>query len=181
MKKIILLLMGIVLFSTSLYAQENRFSWGPKAALNLSNLYGSDVDGAHIKVGYQLGLVGEYRLTSLIAIAPEIMFSNQGTKQDKTTCNLNYINIPLMAKFYVCKPLSIDFGPEFGYAVFNHVDGTKIDSDLYHKFNFGLGLGATYNFDHLFVDARFSLGLTDVVKDSSNKNYNIQIGAGYKF
>jgi opacity protein-like surface antigen len=50
--------------------------------------------------------------------------------------------------------------------------------------DFGLGLGATYNLtDNAFVQARYTLGLTNVFKDDFNesKNGNIQLSIGYRF
>ncbi|MEG2218362.1 MAG: porin family protein [Muribaculaceae bacterium] len=189
MKKIALLIICIAM-TCGAYAQDGKFSWGVKASLNLSNIVGSGSDGTNIKVGYQAGLVGEYRFTKLFAIAPELVFSAQGAHADgdidgviiKAAANINYINLPIMAKFYVTKDLSIDFGPQIGYAVFFHTAGVKVPTDNYNAFDFSLGIGATYNFNKLFVDARYNLGLTDIVKHSdSNKNSNIQIGLGYKF
>ena len=126
-----MLLMSLLVFSGALFAQDKSFFWGPKAALHLSNFYGSDVDGAKIKVGYQVGLMAEYQFNSWFAVSPELMFSAQGCKikttfdgdEYKATDYLNYINLPIMAKFYVCKPLSIDFGPALGLAVYNKVSG----------------------------------------------------------
>lgn len=187
MKKIALLLMCVVI-SCSAFAQDKKFTFGPKVAVSLSNVWG--VSGHDAIIGYKAGLFAEYRATSLIAIAPELMFSAQGTKWkedgDKATNHINYITLPIMAKFYVSKGLSVDFGPELGYAMFNHLDGTKIDSDLYKKFNFGLGLGLSYNVSRFVIDARYNLGLTKIYKTSADfeskaKNYDIEVGVGYRF
>lgn len=186
MKKIALLIVCIAI-TCGAYAQDGKkFSWGVKAALNLSNYWGAESDGAKMKVGYQAGLVAEYRFSNLFAIAPELMFSAQGAKGDyegeKFSQNVNYINLPIMAKFYVIKNLSIDFGPQIGYAIFAHGAGVEISTSAYNAFDFGLGIGATYNFNKFFVDARYNMSLTNFAKEvGSNKNSNIQIGVGYKF
>ncbi|MDD2960875.1 MAG: porin family protein [Muribaculaceae bacterium] len=180
MKKILILVMCIAAICGTMSGQVGSFKLGAKAGLNISNCWGDDTDG-DAKIGYQVGVTAEYRASSLIAIAPELVFSAQGTKDSQVTNTINYINLPIMAKFYVIEPLSIDFGPEFGYAVYNHLAGEKVEGSLYNKFNVGLGIGATYNICKFAINARYTMGLTNVYKDLSVKNYNIQIGLGYKF
>jgi len=56
-----------------------------------------------------------------------------------------------------------------------------MDSDDYHGYHFGFGLGATYNYKDIFIQARYNLGLTNVFTFTSSKDYNFQIALGYKF
>lgn len=194
MKKFALLIVCAVL-ACNVYSQEKKTTWSVKAGLNVSGFWkGNDLD-SKAKLGYQLGVVYEYRFSPLFALAPELVFSSEGMKghfydedlnaKVKSTVYANYINLPIMAKFYVLKRLSIDFGPQIGVNVFMHksVEGysVKMPSDDYHGYHFGLGLGATYNFRDVFLQARYNLGLTDVFAFTSSKDYNFQIAIGYKF
>ena len=103
----------------------------------------------------------------------------------------NYINVPVMLKYYATPAFSIDFGPQVGFNVYSKYtikgpDNKYVTNNKkYTKaVDFGLGLGATYNLtDNAFVQARYTLGLTNVFKDDFNesKNGNIQLSIGYRF
>lgn len=123
----------------------------------------------------------------MFAIAPELIFTSQGARlgvdgiNGGRKCNyLNYIALPIMGKVYTGDNFSVNFGPEFGIAVFDHIAGNKVSN--YNKFNFGIAVGATYYVDkNIFVDARYTMGVTNVYKEGSVKNYNVSLGLGYFF
>ena len=64
-------------------------------------------------------------------------------------------------------------------------------SDFTNTVDFGVGLGATYNItENAFVQARYTLGLTNVFEDNllteftdfdKAKNGTIQVAFGWKF
>ena len=178
-----------------------QFQIGGKVGFDMTNFWGSDVEHG-MKPSYQAGLVMEYKFNPHFAIAPEVVFASQGGKYkvldlnlfgldvSKTvTYNTNYINVPVMFKYYVSPAFSIDLGPQVGFNVYSKYsiedvkeavdvkDGTK-------GVDFGVGLGGTYNLtDNAFVQARYTMGLTKVFEGDYNneKNGNIQIAFGMKF
>ena len=105
------------------------------------------------------------------------------------TFNTNYINVPVMLKYYVSPAFSIDFGPQVGFNVYSKVSVEGYDKAYDLKDNtkgvdFGLGLGGTYNLtENAFVQARYTMGMTKVFDGDYNKekNGNIQIAFGMKF
>lgn len=108
-----------------------------------------------------------------------------------TTYHTNYINIPVMFKYYATSSLSIDLGPQFGLKVYDKYtdkweeDGKKMKEkhNMGHRgFDFGLGLGATYNFNEkVFVQLRYTLGLVPLYQGSNARNGNAQLSIGYRF
>ena len=193
MKRVILLFSLIIWMSVYAESQNNRFSWGIKAGLNMSGFMS---EGAMIKAGYQAGLAGEYRFSHLFALAPELVFSSEGWREKNclyldgnnsekcgTESNeyFNYINLPVMAKFYVADKFSMDMGPQIGLNVYMLGLPRETGSRIYNTFQVGFGLGCTYNFRKIFVQARYNIGLIDMYKSASSKQYNIQIAVGYRF
>lgn len=197
MKKFfVLIAAAIVCMSTSA-----QFQIGGKVGFDMTNFWGSDVEHG-MKPSYQAGLVMEYKFNPHFAIAPEVVFASQGGKykaldldffgldvSKDITFNTNYINVPVMFKYYVSPAFSIDLGPQVGFNVYSKYsiedvkeavdvkDGTK-------GVDFGVGLGGTYNLtDNAFVQARYTMGLTKVFEGDYNneKNGNIQIAFGMKF
>jgi len=175
-----------------------QVQFGGKVGFDLTNFWGENaVHG--MKPGYQVGLLMEYKFTPNFAISPEVVFASQGGKGTffdtkytdgvKITWTTNYINVPVMLKYYATPSLSIDFGPQVGFNVYSKYKEKNIDKSVDIKdetkaADFGLGLGATYNLtNNAFVQARYTMGLTNAFKDEGDKakNSNIQIAFGMKF
>jgi hypothetical protein len=197
MKKVFVLIAAAIVCMSA----NAQFQIGGKVGFDLTNFWGQDVDHG-MKPSYQAGLVMEYKFNPHFAIAPEVVFASQGGKvnsvevnlfdltitgKKKLTYNTNYINVPLMLKYYVAPSFSIDFGPQVGINVYSKatVDGETFDlKDGTKDVDFGLGLGGTYNLtDNAFVQARYTMGMTKVFDGEHNKdkNGNIQIAFGMKF
>lgn len=204
MKKVFALIAtAVVCMSASAQVQ-----FGAKVGFDMTNFWGKDVEHG-MKPGYQAGLVMEYKFNPNFAIAPEVVFASQGGKSkafalditnndiNLTTTDIkytaNYINVPVMLKYYVTPEFSIDFGPQVGFNVFNKVSHKNLSKSIDIKdstkpVDFGLSLGGTFNLtENAFVQARYTMGLTKVFKDedvigeNNAKNGNVQIAFGMKF
>ena len=197
MKKFFVLI-AVAIVSMSAMAQVQ---FGAKVGVDATNFWGENAEHG-MKPSYQAGLVMEYKFNPHFAIAPEVVFASQGGKfkaidmnlfgfdvSKKVTYNTNYINVPVMLKYYVAPAFSIDFGPQVGFNVYSKLSVEDVDKayDLKEStksVDFGLGLGGTYNLtDNAFVQARYTLGLTKVFEGDFNKekNGNIQLAFGMKF
>ena len=205
MKKIILVALAAIV-STGAFAQ--KFEWGVKAGLNLAKITDSG-DEAKMRTGLAAGVFGEYVINDLFGIQAELLYSMQGlmfkeSEGDITIKDVlkgDYINLPILAKFYVLEGLSVDVGPQFGYMVslkntlsgipaeFEDEDEGMVNgtTDLYKedgvkKFDISVGMGLTYKLNFgLDVFARYNLGLTKVSEGDKSKNSVIQVGVGYRF
>ena len=202
MKKFfVLIAAAIVCMSASAQVQ-----FGAKVGFDMTHFWGEDAPSGW-QPNYQVGLMMEYKFNPKFAIAPEVVFAAQGGKETdkvdveevpgmveaKGTFHTNYINVPLMLKFYATPAFSIDFGPQVGFNVYSKMTASgkagnieakeTVDlKDMTNTVDFGLGLGATYNLtNNAFVQARYNLGLTKVFEDSQVKNGNLQIAFGMKF
>ena len=196
MKKVFVLIAAAIV-SMSAMAQVQ---FGAKVGVDMTNFWGSDV--AHgMKPSYQAGLLMEYKFNPKFAIAPEVVFASQGGKFEaialnmtgsdiskKVTYNTNYINVPVMFKYYTSPTFSIDFGPQVGFNVYSKLSIEDFDNaydlkDDTKGVDFGLGLGGTYNLtNNAFVQARYTMGMTKVFdNDLDHKNGNIQLAFGMKF
>ena len=196
-------------------AQTDKLTIGVKAGLNMSILtYDDNELDPSGKTGFTAGVMAEIPLAKNFAIQPEVVYSQQGMKFSysdidvanshyKSTIELNYVNIPVMLKYYVVKGLSVQAGPQIGILLkakneyqdnflgyenresFNLSDYSNgIDTSV----NFGLG----YQFRNKFyADLRYTISYSDVFRDATaNTNYVInndmknrvfQITVGYFF
>ena len=202
MKKIVITLLCVIIASGAAMAQK-KFTFGPKVGVDLTHFWGKDLPHG-MQFNYQVGAFMEYRFNDKISIAPEVVFAAQGGKMDARDYvegfhgsadfyfNFNYINVPIMLKFYAIPKLSIDFGPQVGINVYSkgtakaQADGASAsytkEFDGVKSIDFGVGLGATYNITNdVFVQGRYTMGLTKVFEDGDVYNGNIQLAIGYRF
>ncbi len=201
MKKFTIALLCMIMATGAAMAQK-QFTFGPKIGVDYTHLWGKDADHGGL-INYQAGLFLEYRFSNQFSIAPEVVFAVQGVKNDflytsnsesfdaEYTDNRNYINIPVMLKYYVTPELSIDLGPQLGITVYHKctIKGKDAHKDFTYKYDtdtksidFGIGLGLTYNITKdVFVQGRYTLGLTNVFNEYDEKNGNAQLAIGYRF
>lgn len=190
MKKLVVCV-AIALAAVGAKAQ-GEITLGPKLGWNASNISNSDMKN---KWSFHGGVFAEFRLTDLLAVQPELLYSRQGARDKeggvKTWLRVNYLNIPVLAKLYVWDELSVDLGPEFGFALNSKwktkAGGTTVKQNGKHEntlaVNFAIGL--SYNYEDFMVSARYNAGLSNVFdKDhagGNNKNHVFQISVGYRF
>jgi len=208
MKKSILLV-AIALFGfTSMNAQE-FVMFGAKGGVNFSTFSGGDNNAWNDPSGrtsFHLGLVAEIPMSERFSIQPEVLYSGQGydiasrNNDHDIEFQLDYINVPVIAKVYVFEGLALEAGPQVGFLVKSEIDrkpssvgsgDTNLDSDMFNTVDFSVALGASYKFrGGFFVNGRYNIGLTDIYDDSyagglfsgsDAKNSVIQAGVGFMF
>ncbi|WP_428229681.1 porin family protein [Flavobacterium sp.] len=191
MKKIILAAIAVMAFGFT-NAQQTRF--GVKGGLNLSTVVGGDVENAKSLVGFHVGGFAEIKVFEKFYIQPELLYSAQGTKVDgpfgDADIKLNYLNIPVLAKYYIVDKFSVEAGPQLGVLLSAKADGEDV-KDGTRSVDFGFNIGAGYNFtDNLSIGLRYTIGLSPLSdKDIDNsddyynsaKNSNLALFLAYKF
>lgn len=188
MKKIILCVVVIFAFG---YVNAQKTQFGLKAGVNFVTLTG-DTDGASSIVGFNVGGFAEIKISEKFSIQPELLYSTQGAKVNSegtdVEFNLSYLNIPVMAKYYVSPKFSFELGPQIGFltSAKGKTMGVSVDiKDFFKSTDFGLNFGAGYDFTNKFsAGVRYNLGLSNIAEDSggdSVKNSVFSISLGYKF
>ncbi|MFD2562171.1 porin family protein [Aquimarina rubra] len=200
-KLLVVLFLGLI---TVMNAQEESIRFGAKAGLNLANITGDGTENLDMRTSFHIGALVEIPLSDKFALQPELMYSAQGAKfefsdfglTDESTIKLDYLNIPVMAKFYVVEGLSIQAGPQLGILLSAKEEGEdSIDGeyeedikDFVSSIDLGLNFGLGYQLEAgIFFEGRYNLGLTNIndddeaVDDSSVRNSVIQFSVGYKF
>ena len=167
-----------------------RFGFGVKVGLNVSSM--SDLDDSNSKPGFTAG-----------ALSADLLYSREGTtiKSDgyKQTMKSNYLNIPILANFYVLDKLAFKVGVQPGIFLSAKIkdnssgnDETVSVSDLYKGMDFSFPIGVSYEFfNRLIVEARYTIGAAKVLDSGKfNEAYDIApksrnnyftISAGYRF
>lgn len=181
MKKLIV---GVLMLFIGTAAISQELDLGVKAGVNFANI--SDVDNLSSKTGFQAGIFAGIKFTDKVGVQADVLYSQQGAEFDFGKFDVNYINIPIVLKYYLVQGLNVQAGPQFGFV---------LDDDIYND-NFGVHsvegnaeksdvsavVGAGYDFPFgIRLDARYNFGFTDVLKDGKSKNNVFSVALGYSF
>jgi len=193
------LMLGAVAVSNAQEDASNKdsmaISFGVKGGVNFATISGNDIDSPESRTSFHVGVVAEFPLADIFSIQAEALYSGQGfdfdfdgPDGDKAELQLDYINVPVLAKVYVTKGLSIEAGPQFSFLINEEVDlnpnsdDGDFDMDEAETFEFGVAAGLTFQTEMgLFATGRYNVGLTEIYKDVDAKNSVFQLGIGYKF
>jgi len=157
---------------------------GVRAGLNVSRITNGNADP---KTSFYAGVFKEFSVVPLIFfIQPEVQFSSQGYKAKPVfgipggDVTLNYINVPVMAKVYVLKLLSLEAGPQFGFKISESYPPGYIGKA--ETFDPAIAAGAGLNFPlGLGINVRYIKGFNDAVQNQPGMTEVIQLGASLKF
>ncbi len=194
MKKILLSAVALMAFGLTAQAQEMNF--GLKAGANFANV-GGDAEDTSMRTAFHVGAFSEFKLSEQFSIQPELVYSMQGFKSDaiegftsEEDIKLDYLNIPIMAKYYLMEGLSLHAGPQVGFLISAKVDDEDI-KDSYKSIDFGLAGGVEYELPiGLFLQARYYAGIADITEpfdagfgeiDENVTNNVISVSVGFKF
>ena len=231
MKKIMMIAaMMVATISANAQFEQGTFSIQPKAGGNaawLSNMPDLDLGGG-VKLdkapaaGGIVGVEAEYMLTDNFSLAAGLTYGEQGSGYEDYEENYNgakvelkdlkvdldYLNIPVVANYYLFRGFAVKAGVQFGFLTTAKIKGKTITTingsttttemedkkignqdfkDTLEKFDLSIPMGISYEFKvPIVIDLRYNLGLTKVNKESVSgvkdyKNNVVSLTVGYKF
>ena len=139
---------------TSVKSQE-KIQFGVKGGINFTNMTSDFVIDKEFQTGFHIGILAEIPFSSKFSLQPEIFYSTQGVKGKNIVLsvpypgapgippvdieyNLDYIQIPILAKIYLVENLSLELGPSFNFLVNDErVYETSSATDIGESFEFG--------------------------------------------
>lgn len=210
-----LLVAATMLLSVCANAQRAVGTWTlqPKAGINIAKM--TNTENGKVRWGLVAGAELGYQASPLLSITAGALYSQQGVNSDvdiyynnsnsqpdgrvETTFKMDYVNIPILANFYVADGLAVKMGIQPGILINDKVEISKFgDStetglkDFYRDANadvnipsldFAIPLCISYEFSNVVLDARYNLHLTNAISalGESTKHSVFQITLGYKF
>ena len=142
------------------------------------------------RTGLHIGGVAEFKLSETFSVQPELLYSMQGSKEDfegiEVENKFDYLNIPIMAKYYLMEGLSIEAGPQVGFLMSAKAEDEDI-KDGFKSIDFALNGGVAYDLPMgVFFQARYSAGLNNIYDGEGSDDYKItnnviSVSVGYKF
>ena len=201
MKAITILFAAISLSTMTVVAQNKvgEFSLKPMAGINVSDLSSDEEVNYKAKVGFTGGVEAEYGVTPWLGVSLGAMYSQQGAKikaslseigvndegrmvavllDMKGKLKADYINMPLLANFYVWKGLAVKTGVQVGFLVNDKMNVdvamagvTALDTDKITYVDL-----STHPTDNFF--SSFSVEGSDVCKSVV---FGIPVGLSYEY
>lgn len=174
-------------------ASAQELDLGLKAGANFSKFSDAKDLDMSSKTGFQVGAFAAIRMGNL-AIQPELLYSQQGAKFKSKDIDLNYVNVPVLVKYYIFSGLNVQAGPQFGFVVDDNIG--KVFKEINqgvksNKFDLsglvGIGLDLPLG---IRLDGRYNFGLSKALKsssegigtiDTSAKNNVFTLSVGYSF
>lgn len=178
MKKIFTILL-LAIFTLSSVEARKLISFGPRVGANFNFASGSDMLKPG-NVGYNFGAFIEVRPIKFLSVSADVMYSKEGFKvgmdyqgvASTLDYNLGYLNIPILANFYVWKGFNIKAGIQPSIKLSGKVGVTGSDisnpwnqlTDGIKKGAFAIPVGIGYTFKWgLTMDLRYNINVTNNV------------------
>jgi hypothetical protein len=180
MKKIILGVFALFVFGN---VTAQGLDLGVKAGVNFSNI--TDASGLSNRTGFVAGVFLGGKFNDNIGIQGELLYSQQGAEFELGDFDLDYVNVPILLKYYVKNGLNIQLGPQFGVIVNDEartVVGEVIDDIATNDFDIAGVIGIGYDVPlGLRISGRYQFGLSDVPEMGEGKNSVVTLALGYSF
>ena len=184
MKKV-LILFAIAISSSAIYAQG--VDLGLKAGVNFANL--TDASNLEGRTGFVFGAFAGAKLGDKLGIQGDLLYSQQGAEFDGEKIDLNYVNVPVVLKYFLTDQIHIHGGPQFGFVVDDNV--SNVFNNIADAESFDLsgivGVGVDLPMG-IRLDGRYNFGLSDVISsdnkdvlESGGKNSVVTLSVGYSF
>lgn len=184
-KKLCIAIIAIVSVGT-VNAQDVRL--GIKLGTNISSINGSNANNLDSRTGFIIGATAEVPLADKFSIQPELLYSAQGAQvRDNFKYDLNYISLPIMAKYYIAEGFTVEAGPQFSFLIKDQIvptdqnGGMAANTDA-ENFDLAANIGLGYQFKSgIFFQTRYNLGLVAISENPDIKNGTFQMTLGFQF
>ena len=186
MKKILLSLLAVVAVSVATQAQT--WGFGPKAGISFSSANG--VEGSKMRAGLVVGAFASRWVNDWFALQGELLYSQQGFNTNvggvSEKFRIDYLTMPVLAKFYLIEGLNFEVGGQIAYRVSAKQKVAKAEflslKQKTNRFHADFICGLSYDFDFgLILEGRYLLGLNSVGVGNGIKTGALQMLVGWRF
>lgn len=181
MKKLILITLALI--STSTFFGQG-LDLGIKAGVNFATI--TDAAEFDSRTGFVGGVFVGGKFNDKIGIQADLLYSQQGAEFELGEFDLNYINVPIVLKYYLTENLNLQLGPQFGVIIDEEatVIGEVINDIGTNDFDLSGVVGLGFDLPiGIRIDGRYNFGLSDVPEEQTleGKNSVITLSLGYSF
>lgn len=184
-----ILVLGILFSFLALPSFAQSIDAGIKGGLNTSKI--TNVDGTDSKIGF---LGGGFIASKFgpVGVQADFLFNRLGTAyedseflglyDERRTLHLDYLQVPVVAKFHLVPILNIHLGPYMGLLFNVSNDGDDIGKEDIKNADFGMKFGLGLEVSRLMFEARYGMGMVNIFNDFDEdyKNTSLEFTVGIK-
>ncbi|MEZ4875436.1 MAG: porin family protein [Flavobacteriaceae bacterium] len=124
-----------------------------------------------------------------VGIQGDLLYSQQGAEFDGGKIDLNYVNVPVVLKYFLTDQIHVHAGPQFGFVVDDNIANVFANIADAESFDLSgiVGVGVDLPMG-IRLDGRYNFGLSDVISsdnkdvvESGGKNSVVTLSVGYSF
>ena len=212
MKKIMMIAaLMVATLSASAQNEVGQFTLKPMVGMNIASM--TKAENSKVRVGLAAGVEGEYGVAENFSVSAGLLYSMQGVKENGSLTayvpaigtvhytgdrkmKLDFLNIPILANYYIVKGLAIKAGVQPGFCVSKKqalngvgvVNGQSYNVDVDEKiengvktFQLAIPVGLSYEYESFVLDARYNIGVTKALEGSDSRHNVFSVTLGYKF
>ena len=153
---------------------------GVKAGANFCDI-NTDQYSTNSATNFHAGAYANLKLSDNFGITPEVLWSTHGADLDDVEFKTNNITVPVMLRWRIFKPLSLEAGPQWTLLTKAKSGGKDVTDDL-NSSTFGVAFGALVHLPLGFnVGARYVIGMSDLSTTGNQelKDRVFQLYAGW--
>ena len=185
---LIMAAVGMTASAQNTLRDNGSFTLQPKVGLGLGAFSGSWEGGGDYKmtIGFVAGVEGEYYINSWFSAALGVNYAQQGWKFElgsaEATTKLDFVNVPLIANFYVAKGLALKTGLQMGFLA-NAKTGDIDVKDNCKSTSIAIPIGISGEYQNFVFDARYNIAVSKINEygDNSQRSDLLMFTIGYKF
>ncbi len=186
---------GLFLYLFLVLPSNAQVFLGLKGGISANNFEAPHFDDSFYDTYPNLlgGLAVEWHLSKKIAVQPEILYAGQGAEieDDEAALKLNYLNIPILVKYYFFPKFYIGSGFQLSYLIKEKKSFAELDNEFHPTFDdeehiksrdIGIPVGIGYNSKaNLQLELRYVSGLSNVFENPllESKNRSVQFTVTY--
>lgn len=188
MKKLLFSLCLLLTVSVVTNQANAQTGFGIRGGVNFANLNNTDGD-FDSRTGFMGGVYFTIPVqNSPVVIQPEVLYTQKGYEVGEGAVKLDYIEIPVLAKFnFITNGMltpNVYFGPAIGFNVSAEDETGLFQGDIEENVNnteFSIVVGGGLDFGRVDLGVRYGAGLTETFDGGEAKNGVLSITAGLDF
>lgn len=199
MKKLLLTIVLASVIGVAVAQQESNMSikhapgvrnsiitwgFGPRLGVNYARLTGEDSQSIP---GVVIGGTVEMMVGARFGASLDVVYSSQGYRNSRMNTKevLSYVNMPILANFYITPRLAVKAGiqPAMMVGAMRLTDDARRSvTDEYNKFELEIPVGISYKISWgIELDLRYNIGLLKVVDDTKARSSVFCLSGAIKF
>lgn len=186
----------------SSFTDDHNIYYGLRLGLALATVNSDDarLDGGSCQTGLNLGGIIGFQLSPVSPVYLEsgLTYTEKGGRGyvdgKKFTYSLNYLEMPIVAKYRYEVDTDMSIQPFIGGYVAMGVGGkvknfgdrtttSSFSSNFFKRFDGGLRLGCGFEYELIYAEAAYDLGLANISHDdfesSHNRCFYLNIGVNF--